>query len=84
MKRLFLTVISASLLLIIASCRKEKTYTCKCTYVYRTNILNPTPQPNIEETVGITNKSSFVATSLCQDNESKYWGQDYSGTCNLQ
>ena len=68
--------------LAFASCLQEKDYDCVCTYVARSN-GSSAGQPNKVETVTVKGRTIEQAYVECSF-ESKYWGQDFDGECNVQ
>lgn len=78
-----ISVIAFAILVFCASCIKEKSYQCHCTYV--ANVLGPNAgQPNKEETTTLKGNDFSGVDIDCTNLETKYDGQFYQGTCVLQ
>lgn len=85
MKKYLLFAFAAFTVLTLAlSCRKSKDYACECTYVSETQVdSNGNPVQKVEATTTSgTNKDR--AAMNCRELESKYWPNDYRGTCILK
>ena len=65
----------------MASCFKSKDYTCKCTYVHHTDLLDTIPKADIVEESTVKGRLAEQAQSECDFLDDKYFQNNYNGTC---
>lgn len=84
MKKFIYVSILSCVSLWSTSCLKSKDYTCKCTYIHSTSLLDSIPKPNIVEQEIVKGRLQEQAQTECSFLEDKYFSNNYDGTCLLQ